>query len=554
MNLFPWLAGCWLAAAAVCAAIGQTYLLGMRSWEPPEGADTLVQARMVLDKQQPVAVGSSTVAEFRVPAGKPVWYALDVPPLPMPAVLELTHPSLRVAELYLPDSASGRPHSRGGREIPGELRVHDRFPATLAIPASSEPRTLYVRVQAPVRARGTFVLQPRHPWEMLSRLELALMSMGFGISMLAVVYALGRATALRSAAYFLYCLLAATIVLSGMFITGLGEATLWSPVSHWRGQISVLLACIASGLALLLAERAFALEISAPAFGRALRIFGIACPLMGLIGLAFALPVQQIVSHVAAAIAIGMGMASIWMAWRTHNQPAAWLLAGYAPVVAGVGLTTLAIAGVIPFEAWVLMALPIAVMLEIPFNLHGLKLLEQRRADVSAHLERLDQVAGHTDETRDEVAERLQLPRVDLPPPDAGATLVMMRFAGLAPGSSTVRDHDSVELERYFQTMMAAGLRPGSQVGRWSFNELLLRDLNHQDTAKLDGLLTSLFAHALRSDKFGIPTHEPRLRIAYVRAHAPRIPVIMLARQLSRALDDPKQRDARRIEIERWED
>ena len=554
MNLLPWLAGCWLAAAAACAVIAGTHIVGMRAWLAPDTATTFVQARPVLDALRPQAPESAEPPEIRVPAGRAAWFALDLPPLPQPAVLELTHPSVRSAELYLPDRNAVQPSVRGGREVPAELRLHDRFPASLGIPRSADPRTVYLRVQAPVNVRAQLVLQPRQTWEMLSRLALAGMASGFGIAFGAAAFALGRAVALRSSAYFVYCLLTCSILAAGLFITGLGEATLWPALAPWRGHAAALLACVASGLALLLAERAFSLEISAPRFGMALRALGIGFPLMGLLALSLSLPVQQMLSHVAALGACAMGMASIAMAWRTSNAVAVWLLAGFAPVVVGVAITTLAIAGAVPFAPWVLLALPVSGLLQIPFNLHGLRLLEERRSEVRATLRQLQDVAGHSEESRDEVARRLALPRVDVPPRDAGATLILLRFAGLAPGSSTVRDHDSLELERYFQAMMAAGLRPGSQVGRWSYNELLLRDLSHADDARLDGLVTSLFAQALRSDRYGIPPHEPRLRIAYVRVRAPRVPVILLARQLTRALDDPQRRDLKRIELETWED
>jgi hypothetical protein len=363
-----------------------------------------------------------------------------------------------------------------------------------------------------------------------------------------------RAVVLRSPAYFYYCLLTVSLVAAGMFITGLGEATVWPGLAPWRGQIAALLACVASGLALLLAERAFALEISAPRFALLLRVLGIACPLMGLIALPLPLPVQQLVSHIAAGAAVVAGMASIWFAWRTHNGPASWLLAGYTPVVLAVGLTTAAIAGLVAFEWWMLLALPVACMLEIPFNLHGLKLLEIRRADVRRSRETLDMMAGNSDETREEMVERMALPRNVLQGDDPGATLLLLRFTGLAPGSPAVSQLDSVAVEQYLQDMMGAAMRPESQVGRLSHHELLVRDLHHADDGKLDGLITGLFAQALRSERFGIPADVPKLRIAYVRILAARLPIWMLARKLGRALDDPQRRDLKRIELEAWED
>jgi hypothetical protein len=65
-----------------------------------------------------------------------------------------------------------------------------------------------------------------------------------------------------------------------------------------------------------------------------------------------------------------------------HREPrggsGCWL--GFVPVSLGVGVTTLAVAGIIPFEPWVLMAMPLGSVLEVPFNLYGLHRLEQRRA------------------------------------------------------------------------------------------------------------------------------------------------------------------------------
>jgi hypothetical protein len=140
------------------------------------------------------------------------------------------------------------------------------------------------------------------------------------------------------------------------------------------------MACVSAGLALLLAECAFALEVRAPRFALLLRVMGVLCPLAGVLGLAFDLAVHQMLSHGAAAAAIGMSLCSFWFAWRTENRAAVWLLLGFVPVSLGVGVTTLAVAGIIPFTPWVLMAMPLGSALEVPFNLYGLHLLEQRRA------------------------------------------------------------------------------------------------------------------------------------------------------------------------------
>lgn len=565
MKPIAWLVAGWIALAAMDADAAATaqpqaappppQILSVRAWQPSPGdADTFEHAQAVLPPEPATRPAPAGPFEFRLRPERPAWYAITLGPVARRSVLELTHPSIRSAELYIPGAAEPQPAARSGRDGPAASRKDQRFPATLPLPRSSEPQIVYVRMHAVIGAHGQFLVHERDKWELISRFELAAMTMGFMVALLAAWYAIVRAVFLRSPAYFYYCLLTVSLVAAGMFITGLGEATIWPALAAWRGQASALLACVAAGFALLLAERAFALEISAPRFAMLLRVLGIACPAMGLIALPMPLPVQQLVSHFAAASAMLAGMASIWFAWRTHNGPATWLLAGYTPVVLAVALTTAAIAGVIAFEWWMLLALPVAGMLEIPFNLHGLKLLEIRRADVQRSRATLDVLAGNADETREEMVERMALPRSVLESDDPGATLLLLRFSGLAPGAPALGQLDSVAVEQYLQDMMGVAMRPEAQVGRLSHHEILVRDLHHADDGKLDGLITGLFAQALRSERFGIPADVPKLRIAYVRVLAARLPIWMLARRLGRALDDPQRRDMKRIELEAWED
>ena len=149
-----------------------------------------------------------------------------------------------------------------------------------------------------------------------------------------------------------------------------------------------------------------------------------------------------------------------------------------------------------------------------------------------------------------------QAPRLELASSSPGVAedfqLLLLRFEGLTPGARTRRDLDSVATEHYLQAMMAAALRPGTDVGRWSHHELVVRDLQHRDDAGLQGLVTALFAQSLRGERFGIPRQDPALRIAVVRVHAQEVPVGMLVRRMGKALDDAPK--ARRVDIEPWED
>ncbi|TWO69825.1 hypothetical protein FN976_18590 [Caenimonas sedimenti] len=554
MKVLPWLAGLWLLVVALAAAAAPPpQIVSVKSWQPPEGGDTFAQARELLDALAPTAVRPGEDAEFRAAARRPTWLAITLPELSRSWVLEFTHPSLRTAELYLADGA-GTPVGRSGRDVPASERLHQRFPATLALPPTVGPRTVYVRLQATVPAQGHVLLAPQGQWELQSRLTLAGMTLGFSVAALAALYALVMALVHRSGAYVCYGLLTLAIIAHGLFVTGLGEAVLWPMLAAWRTQCVALSACFASGLALLLLERAFALERSTPRFSRLLRVAGLLCLLTGAALLPLALPVEQAVSLGVMGVAVTLGFIGMVLAWRTHNRAAGWLLAGYLPLLAGVGTVAMALDGQVRFAEWVLMVLPFAGMLQIPFQLHGLRLLEHRRGEVRRHLRKLEEIAGPQEESRDEIGARLAFPRQEGEEKALRATLLLLRFTGLTPGRTVLREHDGSAVEKYLQSMMAAAARPGGQIGRWSFHELVVRDMLHDSDAEIEGFIAALFAEALRSERFGIPSREPDLRIAFVRVTAPQIPVMQLTRKLSRALDDPARRDLRHIEIEAWED
>lgn len=554
MKVFPWLAGLWLLVVALAAAAAPPpQIVSVRSWQLPEGSDSFAQAKALLDTAAPTALRPGEEPEFHLAARRTTWLAIALPELSRSWVLEFTHPSLRSAELYLADGAA-TPVGRSGRDVPAMERLHQRFPATLALPPAVGTRTVYVRLQSTVAAQGQILLAPQGQWELQSRLTLAGMTLGFAVSALAALYALVLALVHRSGAYAWYALLTLAIIANGLFITGLGEAVLWPLLAAWRTQAVALSACFASSLALLLVERAFALERSTPRFGHLLRLAGLGCLLAGAALLPLALPVEQVVSLAVVGSAVALGLVGMVMAWRTHNRAAGWLLTGFLPVLLGVGTVALAFQGQIRFAEWVLMVLPFAGMLQIPFQLHGLRLLEHRRGEVRRQLRKLDELAAHQEESRDEIGSRLAFPAQDGEEKALRATLLLLRFTGLTPGRTLLKEHDGSTIERYLQSMMAAAARPGGQIGRWSFHELVVRDMLHDSDAEIDGFINALFAEALRSDRFGIPSREPALRIAFVRVTAPQVPVMQLTRKLSRALDDPAQRDVRRIEIDAWED
>jgi hypothetical protein len=546
-------AGCLAAAgqaAHTTSSAGGAMLMAVRAWTPTPGADDVASAEVALQQVDPQTL-SLDRPEFRAEPRQPVWYALDLAADPQvrSLVLELTHPSIRAADLYLPQVGGTPIILRSGRDVPMQAREKARFPATLQFPPGSQARTVYLRLKGTVPLRGQFLLQAKSDWERQSSWQLGAMTVCFSIAALAILYALWCAWRLRSKAYGLYALLALSIGVTGMFISGYGETWAWPMLSDWRAVISSAMACISAGLALLLAERAFAMEVRAPRFSRLLRMMGVLCPMAGVLGMAFDVTVHQMLSHGAAAAAIAMSLCSFWIAWRTDNRVAVWLLLGFVPVSLGVGVTTLAVAGIIPFTPWVLMAMPLGSAIEVPFNLYGLHLLERRRALVHRSRAELAQVTGPAGETRQAMLRRLSIPPGEPAAPESRGTLMLLRFPNLAPGSARLRALDSVDVEHFLHAMMESAVRPGNHIGRPSFHEIVLRNPQQASEGAVHSLLTALFAQALRCERFGIEPRDVALRIAYGRLDDASPGVDVALERLVKALDAPAQAGLRKLEI-----
>jgi hypothetical protein len=93
-------------------------------------------------------------------------------------------------------------------------------------------------------------------------------------------------------------------------------------------------------------------------------------------------------------------------------------------------------------------------------------------------------------------------------------------------------------------------VRPGNHVGRRSFHEIVLRNPLDASDAAVRGLVTALFAQALRSDRFGIEPRDAVLRIAYGRLDTAQMSIEGALDRLVDALDDAARSGARRIEVD----
>ncbi len=521
------------------------------AWLPPANADNLQAAQAALQQTTPEQ-GLGAQSDFELQAHQTAWYALDLSSnAAQPMVLELTHPSIRSADLYLPQDGAPAVVLRSGRYISAHLRSAVRFPATMQLPAHTGSRRAYLRLSTIVPVRGQFIYQTQPQWaEQTTWLHRALAAY-LCIALLAGAYAAYRAVSLRSKAYALYAGLTLSIALTAMFISGYGEAWAWPVLSHLRGELSAAFASISSGLVLLLAQRAFALDVQAPRLSRWLLVLGLTCVLLGIAGAALDLVIQKTLSELAVVVAIAMGLGSFIFAWRTANRPAMWFLMGYTPVIVGSSITNLAFAGLIPFLPWVLLAMPVGCMLEVPFNFYALHLLEKRRVRVQRSLTQVTQGDGVLEESRQAIAHRLSMrPAGSHAVTPKWFSFMLLRFEALAPGSSLVGQLDAVKLEHYFHAMMATALVSATQVGRWSFHELALRlDMDEPHNAKEENLFTALFSQALRNEAYGMHSRDVGLRIAHIYLSGkPTMPDVIF-HDLSDALNDPAKIRLRKIKV-----
>jgi 7TM diverse intracellular signalling/7TMR-DISM extracellular 2 len=543
----------WGETATASTADGQG-TVNAWAYTPPIGGDNFDAARLALQQAKLAHRGRGGVqSDFQLQAHQTQWYALELASnAAQPMVLELTHPSIRSADVYLPQDSAAPVVIRSGRYVPARMRPEARFPGTLHLPAHTGVRTVYLRLSTIVPVRGQFIYQSENQWVAQSVVLRQALAAYFCIALLAAVYATFRAVRLRSKAYALYAGLTLSIALTAMFISGYGESWLWPSLAPWRGELSSAMACVSTGLVLLLAQRAFALHVQAPVLSRWLLLLGLLCPALGLGGAAFDLAVHKTLSEVSVALAIVMGLCSFWFAWRTTNRPAMWFLMGYTPVIVGASITTLAFAGLIPFMPWVLLSLPVACVLEVPFNLYALFLLEKRHARVRRSLAEMTQSNGAPEESRQAIEHRLSMP-----PSGTGtakpklSAFMLLRFEALAPGSAAVGQLDAVALERYFHSVMAAALRSASHVGRWSFHELVVRyDLDALSTAPTEELISALFSQALRGESFGLRSRDSGLRIAYAYLGSDHTSAETAFQRFSDALNDPAKTGMRKIRLD----
>ena len=194
--------------------------------------------------------------------------------------------------------------------------------------------------------------------------------------------------------------------------------------------------------------------------------------------------------------------------------------------------------------------MPLGSALEVPFNLYGLHLLEQRRALVLRSRAELDQVHAPAGESRQAMLRRLSGQAGELNQATGVGLLMLLRFPALAPGSPRLRILDAVNVEHFLHSMMVAAVRPGNHLGRRSFHEIVLRNPLDASDAAVRGLVTALFAQALRSDRFGIEPPDAVLRIAYGRLDTALLPIEGALDRLVDALDDTPPSGARRIEVD----
>jgi hypothetical protein len=530
-------------------------IVSVRAWHAGPEADDAQSARLALAAALPIAARNDAF-EFNVPAGQPVWYALELANVPnaLATVLELAHPSIRTADLYLPASlasaaggtqdlaASLLPPQHAGRDLPPVLRAEQNFASSFLLPAFSGSHTVYVRVSGSVNMRGQFVWQQQSTWQATVASYQRTMFWCFAVAVGAALLALLLFYRSGSPAYAWYAGTTASIALVGVLVTGVGESSTWSALSPIRAVLSSAMACIAAGLALMLARSAFGLALKAPRLSSVLLVVGLLAMASSTLGLVLDIQHFQLLSHTLAATACVLSMLSFVLAWRAGDTAVALILIGYLPVVLGVVLTILAMSGSMAFAPWVLLAMPVAGLLDVPINMWGLHLLAKRRQLVRRSL--ASAAPGGFDESRNSIAVRMQGRS------RTATTLMLVRFPALAPGSAALRRLDEVALAQYFQAMIKASVDSGAKVARWSFHELVMQHNWPVSSSALRSLKSALFAQALRCEDYGLKEADARLRMAVGEYDYAVMPLPDAIERLATALDNPSHTKMRIVEFD----
>lgn len=539
------LGACALAVLAAPAGADETGMLRIAGvWRATDPSPDALEPAMAALAAAPVRTNPAV----QVPPGQAGWLRLELPPSDRHRLLELTHPTVRNARLLRADASGRWTAEPAGTALPPAGRLAgSRFPVTFAIAPSGAPQTVYLWLRSATPVHGQLRLWDQGDWTRAVAAQRVLAAACLLMAALAATAALVQAARRRSLTWAVYGLLCLTVASAAIVINGWFEDWLWPALSPWRGPIASALACAAAGLALLLARAAFALELRAPRLSRVLAVLGVAGPLAGLAGMALGVALHQLVSHLVVAVAFVVGWAAVGVAWRTANRPALWLLGGFAPLTVGVGLTTLGIAGLMAYQPWMLLAISVTALVELSCSLRGLVLLERRQALVDYSLDELRRATGTAGETRESLLTRLAAA-----PPESKRAVLLLRCEGLRPGGAAVLELDAVALEHFLHELMAAAVRPGGHVGRWSFHELaVVLTETPGDWGAADSLASALFAAALRSgERWGLTPAQVGLRIAQGRLGPDSPPLAAALQVLGAALDHGPPASRRRLLVD----
>ena len=519
----------------------------LRAWQAQAES---VPTEVALLALQTAAAVPMTRPEFDVAANQQAWYALALPQAPsaLPRVLELSHPAIESSQFFL---------QRPGQALQALAPVNSsklsfwrqaRFSATVLLPDLQANDLIVLSLRSSVPLRGEFVVQSLSDWTLACIRAKSLVTLCFGVAVLAAMWMVFRAWQTRSIIHALYGLLTLAIALATVIYLGYDLAEPGLNQAPARVHLSSSLAILASALVLFFAERALALDVQVPLFFKLLRLLGLFLLVATVWGYQQPPALHLWTSNLAVATAVVAGLSSLALTWKSIDRVAIACFAGFMPLIIGVSVVTLAMVGEMAFAPWILLAIPVGCLLEIPFNTWALVLIERRLREVQTSLAQVAQIKARVSASRQAMlADMKQTPIHALG--SFSTLLIMLRFEGFTPGSANLRRLDAVAVERYFHAMLAVPLQLPANIGRWSFHEIAMRVELH-NAAERDQIFSVFFAQDLRGETFGIRRTDSQLRIAfgYIRSEEDQLEVAL--NKLSAALDKNKNAEARRLNVD----
>jgi diguanylate cyclase (GGDEF)-like protein len=260
----------------------------------------------------------------------------------------------------------------------GDTIPAERWPETGRYPAfrldlpPGQVRDIYVQLRSsvPTSVPVRLVSDAAHSEQV--QIESLGLGGAFGALILLIVACLSQAWAFQDRTYGLYALYAGLATLCVAAYTGIAANVLWEAWAGWADAAPGCLAILTCGSAALFVRDLAVLGARHRHLDRGVQAFGWAAAPFALLYLV--LERARALDMMAAYLAAGavLNIVSAALCWRRRDVVGAWILAGYAPLTAAVGIAIARLMGLLPVSFATQYSVVIALVLQVPLLLVAL--------------------------------------------------------------------------------------------------------------------------------------------------------------------------------------